>query len=47
MLVLRPKDILPDKFFEPSVNNRGLPTLVTNDIDEAIYWLGAKGKLHR
>ena len=38
-LVLRPQDLLADKFFEPSVNNRGIPTLATDDADEAVYWL--------
>ncbi len=41
-LVLRPQDVLAEKFFEPSVNNRGLPTFVTTDPDEAAYWIAAK-----
>jgi hypothetical protein len=41
-LVLRPQDVLAEKFFEPSVNNRGLPTFVTTDPDEAAYWISAK-----
>jgi hypothetical protein len=41
-LVVRPADLLPEKFFEPTVRSRGLPMLVTDDIDEATYWLGAK-----
>ena len=41
-LILRPQDLLSEKFFEPSVNNRGLPTFVTPDPEEAIYWITAK-----
>jgi hypothetical protein len=41
-VVLQSKDLMKEKFFEPSVTTRGLPTLVTSDIDEAIYWLGTK-----
>jgi hypothetical protein len=43
-LVARAQDILPEKFLEPSLINRGLPTLVTADLDEAVYWLGARFK---
>ncbi len=43
-LVTRAQDILPEKFLEPSLINRGLPTRVTEDLDEAIYWLGARFK---
>jgi hypothetical protein len=43
-MLMRPQDVLSEKFFEPSVNRRGLPTLVTTDPDEAIYWLMAKLK---
>jgi hypothetical protein len=38
-LVLRLQDIPPEKFFEPSVNNRGVATLVTDDAEEAAYWV--------
>jgi hypothetical protein len=41
-MTLRREDMPEEKFFEPSVNRRGLPTLVTTDIDDAIYWLAAK-----
>jgi len=41
-LVLRPQDVLAEKFFEPSVSNRGVPTFVTTDADEGIYWVTAK-----
>jgi hypothetical protein len=41
-LLLRPQDVLAEKFFEPSVSNRGLPTFVTTDPQEAIYWITAK-----
>jgi hypothetical protein len=42
--VMRAQDILPEKFLEPSLTNRGLPTLVTDDLDEAVYWLGTRFK---
>jgi hypothetical protein len=41
-LILRPQDVLAEKFFEPSVSNRGLPTLVTTDAEDATYWIAAK-----
>jgi hypothetical protein len=41
-LLLRPQDVLSEKFFEPSVSNRGLPTFVTTDPEEATYWISAK-----
>ena len=41
-LLLRPQDVLAEKFFEPSVNSRGLPTFVTTDPEEATYWISAK-----
>ncbi len=41
-LVLRPQDVPPEKFFEPSVSNRGLPTFVTVDPAEAADWIAAK-----
>ena len=46
-MILRREDIGAEKFFEPSVSSRGLPTLVTPDPDEAIYWLAAKFKPSR
>jgi hypothetical protein len=39
---MRPQDVLSEKFFEPSVSNRGLPTFVTSDPEEATYWIAAK-----
>ena len=41
-IVVRPQDLLQEKFFEPSVSNRGLPTFVTTDPEEATYWIAAK-----
>jgi hypothetical protein len=41
-LLLRPQDVLDEKFFEPSVSSRGLPTFVTTDAEEAIYWIAEK-----
>jgi hypothetical protein len=41
-LLLRPQDVLAEKFFEPSVSTRGLPTFVTTDSVEAVYWIAAK-----
>lgn len=41
-LLLRPQDVLAEKFFEPSVSNRGLPTFVTTDSAEAAYWIAAR-----
>jgi hypothetical protein len=41
-LLMRPQDVLSEKFFEPSVSNRGLPTFVTSDPEEATYWIAAK-----
>jgi hypothetical protein len=41
-VVLKESDILPEKFFEPALTNRGLPTLATTDYDEALDWLSAK-----
>jgi hypothetical protein len=46
-LLLRPQDVLSERFFEPSVNNRGLPTLVTTDSEEAAYWIATKLRLGR
>jgi hypothetical protein len=41
-LLLLPQDVLAEKFFEPSVSSRGLPTFVTTDPEEATYWISAK-----
>ena len=41
-LLVRPQDELAEKFFEPSVSTRGLPTFVTTDSVEADYWIAAK-----
>jgi hypothetical protein len=35
-------DILREKFFEPALTSRGVPTLATVDYDEALYWLSSK-----
>ena len=43
-LLLRPQDVLAEKFFEPSVSNRGLPTFETTDPAEAADWIAAKLK---
>jgi Holliday junction resolvasome RuvABC ATP-dependent DNA helicase subunit len=45
--VARSEDILTEKFLEPSLINRGLPTLVTPDFDEAIGWLSSRLKQGR
>jgi len=41
-LLLLPQDVLDEKFFEPSVSSRGLPTFVTTDPEEATYWISEK-----
>ena len=41
-LVLRPQDLPPEKFFEPSMSHRGLPTYVSVDKNDAIDWLTAR-----
>ena len=41
-LLLQERDILPEKFFEPALTSRGLPTLATTDPEEAVYWLSTK-----
>jgi hypothetical protein len=46
-LLLRPQDVLSERFFEPSVNHRGLPTLVTTDSEEAAYWIATKLRMGR
>ncbi len=40
-LVLRPVDLPPEKFLEPSLSHRGLPTYVSVDRNDAIDWLTA------
>ncbi|MBN2573972.1 MAG: hypothetical protein JXP73_05345 [Deltaproteobacteria bacterium] len=42
VLLMRPQDILPEKFFEPSVSSRGVPTRVTSDLGDALHFLTAK-----
>jgi hypothetical protein len=37
--LLRPQDMPAEKFFEPSVSTRGVPTLTTTDLGDAIHWL--------
>ena len=46
-LLVRPQDLLSEKFFEPSVSSRGVPALVTSDTDEAKYWITSKAKVPR
>jgi hypothetical protein len=46
-IVPRREFILAEKFFEPLLRSKGLPVLVTDDQDEAIYWLGARFSQHR
>ena len=46
-LLVRPQDLLSEKFFEPSVSSRGVPALVTADAAEAKYWITSKTKLPR
>jgi hypothetical protein len=41
-VLLQARDILPEKFFEPALSSRGLPTLVTADYDEAVYWISSR-----
>jgi hypothetical protein len=41
-VVLQARDILPEKFFEPALTSRGVPTLATPDFDEGLYWLSAR-----
>jgi hypothetical protein len=42
VLLLRPQDMLAEKFFEPSVSSRGVPTLTTTDLGDALHFLTAK-----
>jgi len=46
-LLVRPQDLLSEKFFEPSVSSRGVPAFVTSDAAEAKYWIASKTKLPR
>jgi hypothetical protein len=41
-VVARQRDILAEKFFEPALTSRGLPTLVTDNYDDAVDWVCAK-----
>ncbi len=41
-MVLRPEDTPPEKFFEPAMSNRGMPTFVSLDRNEAVDWLTAR-----
>ncbi len=41
-IVLRAADMPSEKFVEPSLSNRGLPTFVTLDYDDAVGWVTAK-----
>lgn len=41
-IVLRPVDEPPEKFVEPSLIHRGLPTFATSDMDDAVGWITAK-----
>jgi hypothetical protein len=43
-LVLKAHDILPDKFFEPALTWRGVPTVTTDDYDDAVEWLSGKSR---
>lgn len=42
-LVVRSQDLLDEKFFEPSLRSRGVPTVVTSDSAEATYWITMRG----
>jgi hypothetical protein len=46
-LLVRPQDLLAEKFFEPSVSSRGVPAFVTSDAAEAKYWISSKTNLPR
>jgi len=46
-LVLTPSDILAEKFFEPALTSRGVPTLATTNYDDAVDWLAAKLRFGR
>jgi hypothetical protein len=41
-VLMQERDILPEKFFEPALTSRGLPTRVTSDHEDAVYWLSTK-----
>jgi hypothetical protein len=41
-VVLQVRDILPEKFFEPALTSRGVPTLATPDYAEGLYWLASR-----
>jgi hypothetical protein len=41
-VVMQARDMPPEKFFEPALTSRGLPTLVTADYAEGVYWLSSR-----
>lgn len=41
-MVLRPADNPAEKFFEPAMSNRGMPTYVALDRNDAVDWLTAR-----
>jgi hypothetical protein len=41
-VVMQAREILPEKFFEPALTSRGLPTVVTADYAESVYWLSSR-----
>jgi hypothetical protein len=41
-MVLRVEDTPPEKFFEPAMRNRGMPTFVCYHRSEAVDWLTAR-----
>ncbi|MGD0835914.1 MAG: STAS/SEC14 domain-containing protein [Polyangia bacterium] len=43
-LVLQARDIMTDKFFEPALTWRGVPTFTGDDYDEAVEWLSGKSR---
>lgn len=46
-LVLRARDLPSEKFFEPSMIHRGLPTYVSVDKNDAIDWLTSRQRPRR
>ncbi len=41
-IVMTESDILREKFFEPALTSRGVPTLATPEYEEGVYWLSSK-----
>lgn len=41
-IVMTESDILREKFFEPALTSRGVPTLATTEYEEGLYWLSSK-----